>query len=139
MKKLLFFTAVTVFLFSCGGGEKKKGEEKKTDSIADTTTVTPVPADTASEKEKATEDLSSTSVEELEKEGSGTSFCDCVKKQKEIDDQLAAAEEDKLIEELLKKSEDLRNGECIILKVGNQMTAAQKKERERKVKACLGE
>jgi len=138
MKKLLFSIVVAMFLFSCGGGEKKKEAEKKTDSIADTTS-TVVPEDTISAEEKATEDLSSTSVEELEKSGSGLSFCECVKKQKELDDQLVAAEEDKLIEELLQKSEDLRNGECIILKVGSQQTASQKNDREKKVKKCLEE
>ena len=138
MKKLLLTTTITFILFSCGGGEKKKEAEKKTDSIADTTT-TLVPEDTISAEVKATEDLGSTSVEELEKSGEGLSFCDCVKKQKELDDQLAAAEDDKLIEELLQKSEDLRNGECIILKVGSQQTASKKNDREKKVKKCLEE
>lgn len=138
MKKLLLSATVALFLFSCGGGEKKKEAEKKTDSIADTTT-TVVPEDTISAQEKATKDLGSTSVEELEKSGTGLSFCDCVKKQKELDDQLIVEEDDAVIAELLKKSEDLRNGECIILKVGNQLTASQKKDRENKVKKCLGE
>lgn len=135
MRNLLLIMTATV-LFSCGGGESTTTEENKQDTakVEETTVDT---SNTIVEETTVTEVAAEgKSIEEVEKSG-GLSFCDCVKKQKEIDDKMIITDDDAGIEALLAESEKLRNGECAVLKAGPQMTAAEKKAREAKVNACL--
>ena len=139
MKKSILLFA-TAFIFSCSSDSEQKDDviTPDPDTVVIEEASVPV-ADTVGEVNNAPEvSAEASSIESFEKASEGPSFCDCVKKQKDLDDQLAAAEDDQLVDELLQKSEELRNGECQVLKAGPQMTSAQKKERERKVKACLG-
>lgn len=126
-----------MILMACGNTETTN-----TDSIPlDTLKAAEIDKDTVEKMEVVVEEevkaVENQSIEEAEK-GGGLSFCDCVKKQKEIDDKMVLAEADDEVEVLLNESEKLRNGICKVLKAGNQMTAAEKKAREAKVKACLG-
>jgi hypothetical protein len=130
MKKLIYLSAL--ILASCGGS--KETEE------------TPESEDTVKKEDVAVEDTTAgrteaeepETIEAVEAEGAGMSFCDCVKKMKELDDKLMTEEDEVKLNAILAEKEKLADGECSVIKAGSQTTPAQRAERARKVKECLG-
>ncbi len=67
----------------------------------------------------------------------GMSFCDCVKKQKELEKTMLETEDDDVFDKAMEELEAMKTGECKILFEGNQSTVEGKKAHEQKVKRCL--
>ena len=149
MKKLLALFCIftlTIFISSCGGEEPTEEmieevvEEVVDDPNAETTaadtSATGVYQEEVEEGETSLEDALRGDDEPVVEEG-GMSFCDCVKKNKELTDIMMSddatdAEFDKAMEEL----EAMKTGECKIM-FPDQSNIEEKKAHERKVKACL--
>ena len=73
---------------------------------------------------------------EITNEGA-MSFCDCVKKNKALNDLMMETEDDAVLDQVMTDLESLRIGDCKILFEGNQNTIEEKQAHEQKVKACL--
>lgn len=129
------------FLISCGSSstdDSKKTNDDKKDSIT-TKTDENIEEDVIIEEDKViVANPENTSIEAFEKNSGGMSFCDCVKKSQEMDDEMMADETtDARLEEIMKEKDKLVDGPCAILKVGGQSSAEEREARKRKVKACL--
>src|SRR5690606_7782821 len=70
-------------------------------------------------------------------EEGGMSFCDCVKKQKQLEKTMLETEDDAAFDKAMEEMEKMKTGECKILFEGNQSTLEAKQAHEKKVKACL--
>lgn len=70
-------------------------------------------------------------------EEGGLSFCDCVKKQKELNDLIMETEDDAEMEKAMQELENMKTGECKVLFSTNQNNIEEKQAHARKVKACL--
>ena len=147
MKKILAIISLfsfTLFITSCGGEEPT--EEIIEEVFVDDANAEKTAADTSSTgvyQEEVTEEVTNlqdalrSEKEEIVEEG-GMSFCDCVKRNKELSDIMMAdetsdADFDKAMEEL----ESMKTGACKILFAAKQTTIDEKKAHERKVKKCL--
>lgn len=132
MKKLVYLAAL--IFASCGGSnEGEENTEAATEDSVKTEEVKQV--DTTSGR---TEAEAEETIESVEAEGEGMSFCDCAKKIQALDDQLMAEEDDAKMEAIMAEKEKLMDGDCKVMKAGAQNTPAQRAERARKVKECLG-
>jgi len=80
--------------------------------------------------------LKANSKEEVVEEN-GMSFCDCVKKQKELSDLMMETEDDAVFKQAITDLEELKTGDCKILFATQQNTIEEKQAHERKVKRCL--
>ena len=69
----------------------------------------------------------------------GMSFCDCVKKQKELSDLMLDTEDDDVFDKAMKDLEAMKDGDCKILFASKQNTIEGKLAHERKVKKCLNQ
>ncbi|MGE0561000.1 MAG: hypothetical protein AB7O47_04245 [Flavobacteriales bacterium] len=70
-------------------------------------------------------------------EEGGMSFCDCVKKQKQLEKTMLETEDDAEFDKAMAEMEKMKTGECKILFEGNQSTLEAKQAHEKKVKRCL--
>jgi len=73
---------------------------------------------------------------EVVEEG-GLSFCDCVKKQKALNDLIMETEDDAEMDKAMKELEEMKVGECKILFSAKQNTIDEKQAHQQKVKRCL--
>lgn len=67
----------------------------------------------------------------------GLSFCDCVKKQKTLNDLILETEDDAEMEKAMKELEAMKTGDCKILFSAKQNTVEEKQAHLQKVKRCL--
>jgi len=67
----------------------------------------------------------------------GLSFCDCVKKQKELETLMLETEDDNVFDKAMEDLQGMKTGECKILFEGNQSTIEGKQKHEKKVRGCL--
>lgn len=156
MKQYAFIAIATLLLYSCGGEDKSEensssNQPETTDTsttmdsmiidtvaVADTTST----ADTIEELDPGIEVTESTSIEEFEKateDKGGLSFCDCVKKQAELEEKLDATEDDALVDQLFAEMEALTKGECKVLMMGGQTSPEQRAARQRRIDKCKEE
>lgn len=143
MTKYLPLLSVFI-LFSCGSSStdesKKEDADKKdtTETISDENNNETEEAEEMAEEDKVVvANPENTSIEAYEKKG-GMSFCDCVKKTAELDEEMMADETtDERFEEIMAEKDKLMNGDCAVLKVGGQSSPDEREARLRKVKACL--
>lgn len=91
--------------------------------------------DTASNEEYVSEE---DEMEKLNEEHKQLTFCDCVKKQKELDDAMELEEDDAKLMDILDEMERLVNEECKVLTVGPNRTPDERAAHKRKVRKCLG-
>ncbi len=70
-------------------------------------------------------------------EEGGLSFCDCVKKQKELNELIMETEDDAEMEKAMTELETMKTGECKVLFSVNQNTVEEKEAHARRVKKCL--
>ena len=70
-------------------------------------------------------------------EEGGLSFCDCVKKQKELNELIMETEDDAEMEKAMTELETMKTGECKVLFSVNQNTIEEKEAHARRVKKCL--
>ena len=155
MKNLFLLASIftfTLFITSCGSDDVIEDETTEEEVIVEETftddaTAEVTAADTSStgvyqEEVDETEETSlqdamkSTSKPEIIKEGA-LSFCDCVKKNKELTDLMIETEDDAVMEKAMDDLKVMRTGECKIMFEGNQNTIEEKQAHERKVKRCL--
>lgn len=139
--KYTWLLAFTLIFASCGGNNEEADAEENTDTTAvEENTIEEMSSEdtTAAEEQPKMEQAVPESIEQAEAKG-GMSFCDCVKKVKELDDQIMEEADDAKTETLLAEKEKLVNGDCIVIKAGAQNTPSQRAERERKVRECLNQ
>ncbi len=153
MKKILPLLSIFSFLLilnSCSNDEPKKEikDEVIEETFTDDANAEVTAADTSStgvyqEEVDETEGTSlqdamkSNNTEEVVEEG-GMSFCDCVKKNQELDDiMMSDNTSDADFDKALAEKEALKTGDCKILFNDKQNTMEEKKAHERKVKNCL--
>lgn len=149
-KSLLYLTvllfATPLFITSCGGDEPEEIIEDTTVVIQDNMNEEVTAADTSStgvyqeeteEGPGSLEEALQSSNEEVVEEG-GLSFCDCVKKQKELETIMLETEDDAEFDRVMEELENMKTGDCKILFAGNITTIEEKRAHERKVKKCLG-
>jgi hypothetical protein len=148
MKKLLTFLSILTFIFfmtSCGGEEPTEEMIDGVEEFIDDSNAEETAADTSSTgvyQEEVTDEETSlqdamAGDSELEAEEGGRSFCDCVKRNKELTDIMMGdntsdADFDKAMEEL----EAMKTNDCKIM-FPDQSNIEEKKAHERKVKRCL--
>lgn len=70
-------------------------------------------------------------------EEGGLSFCDCVKKQKELNELIMETEDDDKMLNAMAELEAMKTGECKVLFSVNQNTIEEKEAHARRVKKCL--
>lgn len=70
-------------------------------------------------------------------EEGGLSFCDCVKKQKELNELIMETEDDAEMEKAMTELETMKTGECKVLFSAKQNTIEEKEAHARRVKKCL--
>lgn len=149
MKRFIlpFSMIACLILFSCGGDEPTEDEinGEDTENFVDDPNSEETAADTSSTgvyQEEVSEEPQSlqeamASENETEVEEGGMSFCDCVKKNKELEkimmaDGTSDADFDKAMEEM----EAMKSGECKIL-FPDQSNIEEVKAHKRKVAKCL--
>lgn len=155
MKKLFLIPCLFVFalvLFSCGGNDEAPTEETANEEVTveefkDNPNAEITAADTSSTgvyQEEVTEEattlqeaLQQTNSSDTQEEESGMSFCDCVRKQKELEKLMLETEDDAEFDKAMEELQQMKDGDCKILFEGNQTTIEDKQAHERKVKACL--
>lgn len=140
-----YLPLLSVFvLFSCGSSstdESKKEDADKKDTTEvvndETMNETDDTEEMAEEDKVVVANPENTSIEAFEKKG-GMSFCDCVKKTHELDEEMLLDETtDERLDEIMAEKDKLMNGDCAVLKVGGQSSPDERAARQRKVNACL--
>lgn len=91
----------------------------------------------AQEEELTDKELEVETEEAELKELSKVTFCDCVKKQKALDDRLMETEDDAEIDKIMAEMDELSAGECKNLLANNASSPEEREERKAKVEACL--
>ncbi len=144
---LLSIFTFTLFLFitSCGGDgptdEMIEAEEFVDDVNAEETaadtSATGVYQEEVDENEETSLQNALAGEKEPVVEEGGMSFCDCVKKNKELSDLMLETEDDAVFDKAMADLEAMKTDECKILFAGKQNTIDEKKAHERKVKRCL--
>ena len=143
----LLIVLFTLFIVACGGNETTEEGNKNTDSTTvnteeNVTTAEETPADTSminAEDTVGTEGIATDEEEITEEkvvEETGMSFCDCVKKQKEIQKKIDESEDDEELMQLMQEMNDLRNGDCKVLFIQDQTSVDQVEERKKRIAAC---
>ena len=148
MKKLLALLSIFCFLIyatSCGGDDPTDEMIDEVEEFVDDGNAEITAADTSSTgvyQEEVSDEGNSlqdalAGDKEPEVEEGGLSFCDCVKKQKEISDLMLETEDDAVFDKAMADLESMKAGDYKILFAGNQNTIDEKRAHERKVKRCL--
>lgn len=127
---------IPIFLLACASGEDN--EQDTTDSTAvvieDTTDLEIIEEDTTTFTETE-EEAAERKV--VLKELSKVTFCDCIKKQNEINKKLEKAETDAEMDEVLAEMDKFTEGECKNLMAGDRTSPSARAEHQRKVTECL--
>jgi hypothetical protein len=152
MKKLLFFLSIFTFILfitSCGGEEPTINEitEEVTETVAnDDANSEETAADTSStgvyqeevieEEEVSLQDAIKADATPEVEEGA-MSFCDCVKKNKELTDKMMSDDAtDAEFDEAMEKLNKMKTGDCSIM-FPNQSNIEEKQAHQNKVNRCL--
>lgn len=152
MKHLTFLLSITLVLFSCNSTENNQEEINQDSTVVeevfiDNANAEVTAADTSSTgvyQEEVNEDENLTLQESLKansetniEETGGMSFCDCVKKQKQLEKTMLETEDDAEFDNAMEELNNMKTGDCKILFEGDQSTMEAKQAHERKVKKCL--
>lgn len=140
MKRVFGLLLITAVIFACNNDNTgTSGQEEDTSVVMQSAPLsdsTPVPDEVAIQQELAEEHMKENATNITY--SSGLTFCDCVKKQKALNDKLMEAEEDSEIKKLQEEMKALMNGECKEFLATNQTTKEDQEAHQRKVKKCLG-
>lgn len=148
MKKLVALLSIftfVLFLTSCGGEEPVKEvieevvvDDPNAEITAADTSSTGVYQEEVSEEPQSLQEAMQGSNSEPEVEEGGMSFCDCVKKNKELQDiMMGENTSDEDFDKAMEDIEAMKTGECKIMFAAKQNTMDEKKAHERKVRRCL--
>jgi len=121
---------------ACSSGE---------DNEQDTTDSTMVITNENTDLEVLEEDTASLNITEEEaadkkvvlKELPKVTFCDCIRRQNEINKQLDKAETDAEIDEVLAEMDKFTEGDCKNILAGDRTSPSARAEHQRKVAECL--
>ena len=149
MKKLATLLSIftfVLFLTSCGGDEPIDEvveeivvDDPNAETTAADTSSTGVFQEEVSEEPQSLQEAMQGSSTEPEVEEGGMSFCDCVKKNKKLQDIMMADDtSDEDFDKAMADLEAMKTDECKIMFAGKQNTMDDKKAHERKVRRCLG-
>lgn len=149
MKKLATLLSIftfVLFLTSCGGDEPIDEvveeivvDDPNAETTAADTSSTGVFQEEVSEEPQSLQEAMQGSSTEPEVEEDGMSFCDCVKKNKKLQDIMMADDtSDEDFDKAMADLEAMKTDECKIMFAGKQNTMDDKKAHERKVRRCLG-
>ena len=152
MKNLLVLTYVALIFVSCSEAPKsevqseeqidkeiktllKEEEEKELEQKQEEDSI---PMEEKPDEELTDEELE-VKTEKVElKVLSKVTFCDCIKKQKELDDKLMETEDDAEMDNILAEMDKLTEGECKNLMADKSSSPEAREERKAKIAACLG-
>ncbi len=148
MKKLVALLSIftfVLFLTSCGGEEPVEEvieevvvDDPNAEITAADTSSTGVYQEEVSEEPQSLQEAMQGSNSEPEVEEGGMSFCDCVKKNKELQDiMMGENTSDEDFDKAMADIEAMKTGECKIMFAAKQNTMDEKKAHERKVRRCL--
>lgn len=155
MKNIFLYASLltfSIFIFSCGSDEPTQEEaneviEEVFGPFSDDANAEFTAADTSSTgvyQEEVIETEETSLKEALKKESkpeiieeNAMSFCDCVKKNKALNDLMMETEDDAVLDKVMTDLENLRTGDCKILFEGKQNTIEAKQEHEQKVANCF--
>ncbi len=137
--------SLAIGIASCGNSSTDESDKSEVEQKDTATTETEEATENGEEDVIIDEEKvivanpENTSIEAFEKTNEGgMSFCECVKKSQEMDDEMMADEtSEERMEEIMKEKDKLVDGPCAILKVGGQSSPEEREARQRKVKACL--
>lgn len=149
---------LSVILFSCQGNVSKQNKESLNsdsskieqdvvDSIADYQLDEEMTSEDSISQEMSEDSYLDASTEVGENVVEGTkekeikletvTFCDCVKKQSEIDKKMEAAESDEEIDAVMNEMDEMTNGPCKELLNDKQSSPEQREKRKQKIADCL--
>ena len=138
-----------LFITACGNDEPTEAEitNEVEDVFVDDANAEETAADTSSTGvyQEEVDETEGTSLQDAMKssnaepkvEEGGMSFCDCVKKQKELSDLMLETEDDAVFDKAMADLEALKTGECKFMFDIKQNTIDEKQAYQRKVKRCL--
>jgi hypothetical protein len=151
MKKLAallsLFTFI-LFLSACGGDEPtdEQIEEVVEETVVDDPNAEETAADTSStgvyqeevsDEPESLQEAMQGSDNEMEAVEGGRSFCDCVKRNKELQDiMMGENTSDEDFDKAMAELEEMKKNDCKIM-FPDQSNIEEKKAHERKVKNCL--
>jgi len=148
---VLSIFAFSFFVSSCSNNEENNltQDSTKVDStFKDNPNAEVTAADTSSTgvyQEKVDENAGNSLQDALKSNNSspkveegGLSFCDCVKKQKELEKIMVETDDDAKFNKAMADLDAMKKGDCKILFSDKQNTMEAKQAHERKVKRCLG-
>ena len=148
LKRLIFLSTIAVIMFSCNS-DSNSDAELKVDSTtvkvgdpnaeftaADTSSTGVYQEQVDDSKEMTLQEAMKTNNAGPKVEEGGMSFCDCVKKQKQLEKTMLETEDDAVFNKANEEMQKMKTGECKILFEGNQSSLEAKQAHERKVKAC---
>ena len=149
IRRLLFISATAIILFSCSSDNNSKAgidmdstvvqiDDPNTEfTAADTSSTGVYQEEVDDTKEMTLQEAMKANNSQPKVEEGGMSFCDCVKKQKQLEKTILETEDDAEFDKAMLEMENMKTGECKILFEGNQSTIEAKQAHERKVKQCL--
>ena len=148
LKKLTFVCLVAFTVYSCASDSTVEAELTDSSAVvvddpnaeftaADTSSTGVYQEEVDDSKEMTLQEAMKANNAQPKVEEGGMSFCDCVKKQKQLEKTMLETEDDAAFDKAMEEMEKMKTGECKILFEGNQSTLEAKQAHEKKVKACL--
>lgn len=148
LKKLTFVCLVAFTVYSCASDSTVEAELTDSSAVvvddpnaeftaADTSSTGVYQEEVDDSKEMTLQEAMKANNAQPKVEEGGLSFCDCVKKQKQLEKTMLETEDDAAFDKAMEEMEKMKTGECKILFEGNQSTLEAKQAHEKKVKACL--
>lgn len=147
LKKLTFVCLVAFTVYSCASDSTVEAELTDSSAVvvddpnaeftaADTSSTGVYQEEVDDSKEMTLQEAMKANNAQPKVEEGGLSFCDCVKKQKQLEKTMLETEDDAAFDKAMEEMEKMKTGECKILFEGNQSTLEAKQVHEKKVKAC---
>lgn len=147
-KYLAFIFVTSLFIFACTSDSSDIETNIDSNSVhiddpnseftaADTSSTGVYQEEVDDSKEMTLQEAMKAANASPKVEEGGMSFCDCVKKQKQLEKTMLETEDDAEFDKAMAEMEKMKSGECKILFEGNQSTLEAKQAHEKKVKNCL--
>ncbi|MCB0401558.1 MAG: hypothetical protein KDD41_05705 [Flavobacteriales bacterium] len=149
MKRFILPFSILALLFvtACSGDVEIENTEETVEEFVDDPNAEQTAADTSSsgvyqeevsEEPQSLQEAMQSANNEPEAEEGGMSFCDCVKRNKELQDiMMADGTSDEDFDKAMEEMEAMKTGECKIM-FPDQSNIEEKQAHERKVRKCLG-
>jgi hypothetical protein len=148
MRKFLPLLAITILLFACSEPpadatlrieEEIDRDIKEAINDAEEAELNEQEVDSIVEEVLSDEALEVVTEKAELKVLSKVTFCDCIKKQKTLDDRLMETEDDVEMDKIMAEMDELIEGECKNLMADNSTSPEDREERKLKIQGCLGQ